>query len=69
MFYFKRNLPTWERVARILAGVAVGAATAAGLTAGLVTWLALATAATLVLTAFVGFCPACALAGRRYLDN
>lgn len=69
MFYFKRNLPTWERVTRILAGAAVGAAVAGGLTTDSVTWLALATAATLVLTAFVGFCPACAMVGRRYLDQ
>lgn len=69
MFYFKRNLPTWERVTRILAGAAVGAAVASGLTTDSVTWLAQATAATLVLTAFVGFCPACAMVGRRYLDQ
>ncbi len=70
MFHLKRNLPTWERGLRIGSGLAVGAAVATGMTpAGLVTWLALATAATLVLTAFVGFCPACAMVGRRYLDQ
>lgn len=69
MFFLKRNLPTWERATRIVAGVAVGAAAANGLTTGTVTWLALVTAATLVLTAFVGFCPACAMVGRRYLDK
>jgi phosphate/sulfate permease len=69
MFFLKRNLPTWERATRIIAGAAVGAAVASGLTVGMVTWLALATAATLVLTAFVGFCPACAMVGRRYLDK
>jgi phosphate/sulfate permease len=69
MFFLNRNLPTWERAARIIAGAAVGAAIASGFTTGVVTWLALATAATLVLTAFVGFCPACAMAGRRYLDS
>jgi Protein of unknown function (DUF2892) len=69
MFFLKRNLPTWERATRIIAGVAVGAAVASGLTTGTVTWLAIATGATLVLTAFVGFCPACAMMGRRYLDK
>ncbi|MBK7003083.1 MAG: DUF2892 domain-containing protein [Rhodoferax sp.] len=69
MFFLKRNLPTWERAARIIAGIAVGAAVVGDLTTGTVTWLALATAATLVLTAFVGFCPACAMVGRRYLDQ
>ena len=51
MFFLKRNLPTWERAARIIGGIAVGAAV------------------TRVLTAFVGFCPACAMVGRRYLDK
>lgn len=69
MFFLKRNLPTWERAARIIGGAAVGAAVVGGLTTGTVTWVALATAATLVLTAFVGFCPACAMVGRRYLDK
>ena len=70
MFHIKRNLPGWERGLRIGSGFAVGAAVATGMVpVGLITWLALATAATLVLTAFVGFCPACALVGRRYLDQ
>ena len=69
MFFLKPNLPTWERAARIIGGLAVGAAVAGGWTTGTVTWVALATAATLVLTAFVGFCPACAMVGRRYLDQ
>lgn len=68
MFFLKRNLPNWERAVRIIAGVSVGAAVVLGFTTGLVTWLAVATSATLVLTAFVGFCPACAMVGRRYLD-
>jgi len=69
MFFLKRNLPTWERAARIIGGVAIGVVVANGLTTGIVMWAALATAATLVLTAFVGFCPACAMVGRRYLDQ
>jgi hypothetical protein len=32
MFFLKRNLPTWERAARIIGGVAIGAAVASGLT-------------------------------------
>jgi hypothetical protein len=69
MFFLKRNLPHWERAVRILAGAAIGWAVYSGLTTGVVTWLALGTAATLVLTAFVGFCPACAMVGRRYLER
>ncbi|MBT9501161.1 MAG: DUF2892 domain-containing protein [Burkholderiaceae bacterium] len=69
MFFIKRNLPRWERALRIVMGVAVGTAVFSGFTSGIVTWLAIGTAATLVLTAFVGFCPACAMVGRRYLES
>jgi hypothetical protein len=70
MFFLKRNLPNWERALRIAMGVAVGWAVYSGsFSAGLLTWAAVATAATLVLTAFVGFCPACAMVGRRYLER
>lgn len=75
MLFLKRNLPNWERALRVLAGLglvgaALGAVGGLGvLTAGPLKFVALASAATLILTAFVGFCPACALVGRRYLDD
>jgi hypothetical protein len=70
MFFLKRNLPTWERALRIAIGLALLGAVYVGFTAsGLMTWLALATAAALVVTAFAGFCPACAMVGRRYLGK
>jgi hypothetical protein len=69
MFFIKRNLPLWERVLRVAVGLGIVWAVWAGLTVGIVSWIAGATAATMVLTAFVGFCPACALVGRRYLEK
>ncbi|MCV2369679.1 DUF2892 domain-containing protein [Roseateles oligotrophus] len=69
MFFLKRNLPNWERAIRIAMGIAIAAAILGGLTTGFASYLAIATAATMVLTAFVGFCPACAMAGRRYLEK
>ncbi len=69
MFFLKRNLPTWERALRIAMGVGLFAATYGGHTAGIVSYLALASAITLVLTAWVGFCPACAMVGRRDLEK
>ena len=69
MFFIKRNLPVWERFLRIAAGAAVAWMLFSGLLVGMMYWAGLATAATLVLTAFVGFCPACAMVGRRYLDQ
>jgi hypothetical protein len=69
MFHIKRNLPVWERATRIGAGAVAAWAAYAGMTSGIVTMLALATAATLVFTAFIGFCPACWMVGRRFLDE
>ncbi|MCX7205390.1 MAG: DUF2892 domain-containing protein [Proteobacteria bacterium] len=69
MFFIKRNLPLWERVLRVAVGLGIVWAVWAGLTVGIVSWIAGATAATMVFTAFVGFCPACALVGRRYLEK
>jgi len=68
MFYLKRNLPQWERVARLLLALAVGLSTFY-LAAGAVAWLGWLTAATLALTAIGGFCPACALVGRRSIGR
>lgn len=64
MFYSK-NVPNWERVMRIMLGaVCIGF--------GIMNWgvssLAVAvflTGATLALTGLFGFCPACALIGRK----
>lgn len=69
MFYFKTNLPRWERVLRIIAGLLLAWLAYGGLVTGVLNWLLIASAATMVLTAFAGFCPACALAGRKYLGK
>ena len=67
--YFKRNLPVWERGLRLLAAGLLGALGLGlgGLFSGWLGWLMVASAASLGLTAFVGFCPACAMLGRRSL--
>ena len=63
MFYVK-NLPTWERAVRLLASVAVALCAYKfwGHPAGVI-FAVLAVYNT--LTAIFGFCPACALAGRK----
>ncbi len=63
MLYVK-NVPVWERVLRVLAGVAGGAAAVWAVpgTAGIVLG---ASAAGLALSGLFGFCPACAMVGRR----
>jgi len=63
MLYVK-NLPGWERALRALLGLAM-------IAGGLLAWSGLpgyalaAAGATALLTGFIGFCPMCALAGRK----
>jgi len=64
---YRKNLPGWERAARAIAGLAMMGCGflgpgLAGTPVGLV--LSAAGAMTL-LTGFVGFCPACAMVGRK----
>lgn len=63
MFYAK-NVPNAERVLRVLAG-AVGAGLAVVFIGGTAGWLLAAGAAGLVASGLFGFCPACALVGRK----
>lgn len=61
--FFMKNLPIWERVLRTLAGLA---AVAVGWSLGTpYRELGLATAAGLLVTGLVGFCPMCAMVGRK----
>ena len=63
MVYVK-NVPAGERIMRVLVGAAAASAAVIviGGTAG---WLIAASAAGLVASGLFGFCPACALIGRR----
>ena len=63
MIYVK-NLPWWERSLRIGAGT-VAAAYALLSVGGVMGWVILAGGVGTALTGIFGFCPACALAGRR----
>jgi len=63
MFYVK-NVPTWERIVRIVAGLAVVAWSLLAL--GGVWGIVLALSAVgIVASGIFGFCPACAMVGRR----
>lgn len=63
MFYTK-NVPGWERAVRVIAGVLVAILALATLPA---LWGALVAvlAAGIVASGLVGFCPMCALVGRK----
>lgn len=65
VFHLQKNLPWWERLLRLTVGAVLVAAALALQLEHITLWLAIAAAATLALTAFVGFCPACAMFGRR----
>lgn len=63
MLYVK-NVPAWERVLRVLVGSGA-AALALWAVPGPAGWLLSAGAAGLVASGLLGFCPACAMVGRR----
>jgi hypothetical protein len=63
MFYVK-NVPGWERLLRGITGAALVIYAMMALD-GTAAWLAIAGAAGLVLSGIFGFCPACAMVGRR----
>ena len=66
MFY-TNNLPAWERVARVVAGIVMALCgfMGPGLTGTAVGLVVAAAGGMTLLSAIFGFCPACALAGRR----
>jgi hypothetical protein len=62
--FYAKNLPAWERMLRILIAVAVVAYALVKLMSPW-SWVVAGSAAGFAVTGLVGFCPACALAGRR----
>ncbi len=64
---FKKNLPVWERVLRGVAGLVMVACglLGPGLAGTPVGFIIAASGVGTLLTGFVGYCPACAVAGRR----
>ncbi|MDR0242944.1 MAG: DUF2892 domain-containing protein [Burkholderia sp.] len=63
MFYVK-NVPGWERVVRVVMG-AVVAVLALAMLKGVAGIAVAVMAAGIVVSGLVGFCPACAMVGRR----
>ena len=62
--FYVKNVPGWERVLRIVAGSGA-AAFALYSIAGPMGWLLAASAAGIAISGLVGFCPMCAMVGRR----
>jgi hypothetical protein len=66
--FYAKNLPAWERSLRVLLAVAV-ALLAGALLPAPGRWVAAAAALVFGVTGVVGFCPMCALAGRRLANR
>jgi hypothetical protein len=65
MFYFKTNVPGWERFLRVAAGIAVAVLAYYFARAELGLWLGVAGGLMFAVTGLVGFCPMCAMVGRK----
>ena len=68
MLYMK-NVPNWERVVRVLVSIAFAVIGIQQFGLGLYGILIAASAAGFALTGFVGWCPMCAMVGRRLDKN
>lgn len=66
MFY-RKNLPGWERFVRVAAGIAIIACgmLGPGLQGAPIGYLIACSGVVTLVTGFVGYCPACAIAGRK----
>jgi hypothetical protein len=62
---FKRNVSGWERGLRAACGIVLLVVATIVPLAGWPLWAVLAGGAGLLVSALAGFCPACALVGRR----
>lgn len=62
---YRKNLPNWERAVRAISGVAMIAYGLFGLTGGMAGYLIAGTGAIALLSGFFGFCPMCAMVGRK----
>jgi Protein of unknown function (DUF2892) len=67
MMFYRKNVPGTERVIRLVAGVAMIACGLLGLKGLPIGYVIACVGVVSLLTGFVGYCPACAVAGRKTL--
>jgi Protein of unknown function (DUF2892) len=63
--FYRKNVPSRERLIRIAAGLAMIACGMLGLPGLAIGYLIACTGVVTLITGFVGYCPACAIAGRK----
>jgi len=61
---YKKNVPAWEQILRVLAGAGIAAYAVFALPGTPVGYGAIAAGAMLAVTGLFGWCPMCALGGR-----
>ena len=65
---YRKNLPNWERWLRVMMGLALIVYGLFGASSLFLTLLALVGALVVIVTGFMGYCPACAVAGRKFVQ-
>jgi DUF2892 family protein len=66
---YQKNLPIWERGLRVLVGLALVGYAVVWAPSMLVLAIALFSAVFVIGTGFVGYCPACAMVGRKPIQE
>lgn len=67
--FFKKNLPLWERTARFVVAIAMVAYGLFEFQGLLLGYVIAGAGVFTAFTALFGFCPACAMVGRKFLTN
>lgn len=62
---YRKNLPGWERAVRAIAGIGMIGYGLYGLSGAVAGYLIAGTGAIALLSGFFGFCPMCAMVGRK----
>lgn len=63
--FFQKNVPIWERALRLSIGVVAVIAAFAIPTEPTIKWIIAVAGIVFACTGFIGFCPMCALVGRK----
>ena len=65
---YRKNIYAWEQWSRITLGVAMIAFAFFGPVTGWISWLVILAGVSAVVTGIFGWCPACAMVGRRPVE-
>ncbi len=63
--FFQKNLPKWERALRLCIGLVIVIASFVMPIEPAIKWVAVAAGVVFACTGFIGFCPMCAMFGRK----